>query len=94
MPTESKAPYTEATPQNRRASIPHNLKILAITITPPTPEMVELSESDEDMELDVIASAAATEVKTARTTQRDLSAKGGRLSKKRSRINKNPTIKS
>ena len=68
MPTESKAPYTEATPQNRRASIPHNLKILAITITPPTPEMVELSESDEDMqmqstpELDVIASAAATEV--------------------------------
>ena len=68
MPTESKAPHTEGTPQNRRASLPHNLKIPAITITPPTPEMVELSESDEDMqmqstpELDVIASAAATEV--------------------------------
>ena len=67
MPTESKAPHTEATPQNRRASLPHNLKIPAITITPPTPEMVELSsDSDEDMpstpELDAIASAAATEV--------------------------------
>ena len=69
MPTESKAPHTEATPQNRRASLPHNLKIPAITITPPTPEMVELSsDSDEDLEmqstpeLDVIASAAATEV--------------------------------
>ena len=68
MPIESKAPYTEATPQNRRASLPHNLKILAITIAPPTPEMVELSESDEDMqmqstpELDVITSTVATEV--------------------------------
>ena len=53
MPTESKAPHTEATPQNRRASLTHNLKILAITITPPTPEMVELSsDSDEDVQRD------------------------------------------
>ena len=37
MPTESKAPHSVATPQNRRASLPHNLKIPAITITPSSP---------------------------------------------------------
>ena len=34
MPAETKAPRTEAT---RRASLPHNLKIPAITITPSSP---------------------------------------------------------
>ena len=37
MPTESKAVHRETDPPNRRASLPHNLKIPAITITPSSP---------------------------------------------------------
>ena len=37
MPAESKVLHSEAPPQNRRASLPHNLKIPAITITPSSP---------------------------------------------------------